>query len=65
MLCKNTLNEEIVRLKRLQIIVPLSIDETPIWCNNFVLVHKANGKVRLSLDPARLNKRLLRSIHIG
>ena len=24
------------------------------WCNNFVLVPKANGKVRLCLDPAQV-----------
>ena len=35
------------------------------WCNSFVLVPKANGKVRLCLDPARLNHVLIRCIHRG
>ena len=33
-------------------IASLGIDETSEWCNCFVLVPKANGKVRLCLDPA-------------
>ena len=35
------------------------------WCNSFVLVPKANGKVRLCLDPFRLNQALIRPIHRG
>ena len=35
------------------------------WCNSFVLVPKANGKVQLCLDPARLNQVLIRPIHRG
>ena len=35
------------------------------WCNSFVLVPKANGKVRLCLDPAWLNQALIRPIHRG
>ena len=35
------------------------------WCNNFVLVPKANGKLRLCLDPAWLNQALIRPIHRG
>ena len=33
------------------------------WCNNFVLVPNSNGKVRLCLDPARLNQALIRPVH--
>ena len=33
------------------------------WCNHFVLVPKANGKVRLCLDLARLNQALITPIH--
>ena len=44
---------------------PLGVDETAEWCNSFVLVPKANGKVRLCLDPARLNQALIRPIHRG
>ena len=34
------------------------MDETVEWSNSFFLVPKANGKVRLCLDLARLNKAL-------
>ena len=33
------------------------------WCDSSVLVPKANGKVRLYLDPAQLNEGLKRPIH--
>ena len=39
------------------------MDETPEWCNSFVLVPKANGKIQLSLDLARLNRALIRPVH--
>ena len=41
-------------------ITPLGVDELPGWCNSFVLVPKANGKVMLCLDLARLNQALIR-----
>ena len=47
----------------MDIITPLGVDETVEWCNSFVLVPKANGKVRLCLDLARLNQALIRPIH--
>ena len=40
-------------------------DEMAEWCNSFVLVPKANGKVRLCLDPAQLNQALIRPINRG
>ena len=40
------------------------IDETAEWCNSFVSVQKPNGKVRLCLDPARLNQELIRLVHM-
>ena len=43
------------RLQQLDIITPLGVDEMFEWCNSFVLVPKAKGKVRLVLDPAWLN----------
>ena len=43
--------------------MPLGIDKTREWCNSFVLVPKGNGKVRLCLDPARLNQALIRPVH--
>ena len=35
------------------------------WCNSFVLVPKANGKVRLCLDHTHLNQALIRPIQRG
>ena len=49
--------------KKQQIIAPLGVDDTSEWCNSFMLICKANGKVRLHLDPARLNKVLIRPVH--
>ena len=47
----------------MDIITPPGVDEMMEWCNSFVLVPKANGKVRLCLDLARLNQALIRPIH--
>ena len=55
--------EELHRLQKQWIIVPLGVDETLEWCNSFVIVLKANNKLWLCLDPARLNKTLIRSVH--
>ena len=44
--------EELEHLQKMDIITPLEVDETAEWCNSFVLVPKANSKVRLCLDPA-------------
>ena len=43
----------------------LGIDEMVEWCNSFILVPKLNDKVRLCLDPARLNQVLIRAVHRG
>ena len=55
--------EELEHLQRMDIITPLGVDELAEWCNSFVLVPKANGKVMLCLDPVRLNQALIRPIH--
>ena len=57
--------EELEQLQKQEIIAPLGIDETAEWCNSFVLVLKASRKVRLCLDPARLNQALIRPMHRG
>ena len=49
----------------MDIITSLGIDEIAEWCNSFVLVPKANGKVWLCLDPVQLNQVLIRPIHRG
>ena len=48
--------EELERWQQQGIITPLGIDKTAEWCNSFVFLPKPNGKVRLCLDPARLNQ---------
>ena len=57
--------EELEQLQKMDIITPLGVDKTVEWCNSFVLVPKANGKVRLCLDLVRLNQALIRPIHRG
>ena len=49
----------------MDIITPLGVDETAGQCNSFLLVPKANGKVRLCLDPVRLNQALIRPVYRG
>ena len=65
MLCRSPLKDELERLPGQQIIIPLGIDETSERCNSFILVPKVNGKVRLCLDPPRLNKVLIRPVPRG
>ena len=57
--------EELKWLQEQDIITPLGVDETAEWCNSFVLVLKANGRVRLCLEPAKLNQVLIRLEHRG
>ena len=45
------LKEELEQLQKMDIITPQGVDETVEWCNSFVLVPKANGKVWVCLDP--------------
>ena len=56
---------ELEQLQKMDIITPLGIDKMAEWCNSFVLVPKANGKVQLCLDPAQLCQVLIRPIHWG
>ena len=57
--------DELDRLQQLNIITPLGGDKMLQWCNSFVSVPKANGKVRLCLDPAQLNQTFIRLVHRG
>ena len=57
--------EELDHLQKLDIITPLGVDEIVKSCNSFMLVPKTNGKVRLCLDPLRLNQALVRPVHRG
>ena len=42
---------------------PLGIDEPAEWCNSFIPESKANGKVWIFFDKARLNQVLIRPVH--
>ena len=55
--------EELECMQKMDIITPLGVDEMVEWCNSFVLIPKANGKVRLCLYPPQLNQALIRPIH--
>ena len=57
--------EELKQLQEQDITAPLGEDMMAEWCNSFVVVPKANGKVWLCLDPVRLNQALIRPIHRG
>ena len=57
--------EELEHLQKMDIITPLGVDEMAEWFNSFVLVPKANGKIRLCIDLAQLNQALIRPIHRG
>ena len=59
------LKEKQDSLQKQQIIVPLCMDKTSELSKSFVLVPKANSKVRPCLDMARLNKVLIRHVHRG
>ena len=48
---QNLFKEDLEHLQGMDIITPHGIDEMAEWCNSFVLVPKAKGKVQLCLDP--------------
>ena len=62
---QNLVKDELDWLQQLDIIILLGFDKTSEWFNSFVLVPKANDKVRLCLDPAGLNQALIRLILRG
>ena len=57
--------EDLERLQEQDIITPLGMDETVEWCDSFVPIPKPHGKVRLFLDPPRLNQVLIRPVPMG
>ena len=57
--------EELLRLQCQDIVTLLGVDEVSKWCNSFLVVPKANCKVRLHLDPAQLKQALIRPVHRG
>ena len=57
--------EELQCLQELDIIAPLGVDKMAEWCNNNVLVPKANSTVWSCFDPVQLNLALIRLLHRG
>ena len=62
---QKSFKEELDLLQQQEIITLLHLDKTVEWVNSFLLVPTPNGKVRLCLDPARLNQAVLRLVHRG
>ena len=62
---KKLFKDELDWLQKMDIITTLGVEKMAEWCNSFVLVPKANDKVRLCLDPVRLNQALIRPVHRG
>lgn len=56
---RNKLKAELNRLRELGIIEP--VDTPTDWISSIVVATKANGKIRLSIDPRPLNKVLKRN----
>ena len=55
---RNLLKQELDRLKKLKVIVP--VDEPTAWVSQTVCALKKNSQIRLCLDPQELNTVLLR-----
>eukprot|EP00112_Aurelia_sp_Birch-Aquarium-sp1_P023107 Seg6752.3 transcript_id=Seg6752.3/GoldUCD/mRNA.D3Y31 product="Retrovirus-related Pol polyprotein from transposon 17.6" protein_id=Seg6752.3/GoldUCD/D3Y31 len=55
---KPHLREELSRMEKLGIIE--KVTEPTDWVNSLVIVHKANGKLRICIDPRDLNKAIKR-----
>ena len=55
------IKSEIDSLVRQEIISPVTVPTR--WCSGMVPVQKANGTVRICVDPTHLNKSVLREIH--
>ena len=57
------LKNELDKLVCEEILHKVDISELIEWLNSFVCVKKANGKIRLCLDPTHLNKWIIRPRH--
>ena len=57
------LKAELDKLVNDKILHKVDISEPIEWLNSFVCVKKANGKIRLCLDPTHLNKWIIRPRH--
>ena len=45
--------------------MPLGVVEMSEWCKSLMLVPKHNGKLKLCLNPGRLDQTLIRPVHRG
>ena len=54
---------ELDKLVEEKILHKVDISKPIEWLNSFVCVKKANGKIRLCLDPTHLNKWIIRPCH--
>ena len=57
------LKNELDKLVKEKILHKVDISEPIEWLNSFICVRKANGKIRLCLDPTHLNKWIIRPRH--
>ena len=57
------LKAELDKLVKEEILHKVDISEPIEWRNSFVCVKKANGKIRLCLDPTHLNRWIIRPRH--
>ena len=57
------LKAELDKLVEEKILHKVDISEPIKWLNSFVCVNKANGKIRLCLDPTHLNKWIISPRH--
>ena len=62
---QKSFKEWLEQIQQQDIITPLGMNEIVEWCNSFILVPMSNGKLRLYMDPARLNQTLIRPVHRG
>ena len=57
------LKAELDKLVKEKILHKVDISDPVEWLNSFVCMKKANGKIRLCLDPTHLNKWIIRPRH--
>ena len=57
------LKAELDKLVKEKILHKVDISELIEWLNSFICVKKANGKIKLCLDPTHLNKWIIRPRH--
>ena len=59
---KDKFEQEIHSMEKQDIISKLDHNQSTEWLNSFVVVRKPNGGLRICLDPANLNKYIVRPV---